>query len=496
MKRRKFIQTSTAASVSATLPVPLQAAAGRPDQPNLLIIHCDELNFRTLGCYRETLPDELAFMWGKKMIAETPHIDSLAHEGALCTKMYAATPVCSPSRSSFLTGQYPQNTPVVNNNIPLNSGMVTFGSILKENGYVTGYAGKWHLDGSGKPQWAPERNFGFTDNRYMFNRGHWKQFEDTPDGPRIKARDAKGKPSYSVKGADEKSFATDWLTGKTIDFIDEHQNGPWAYMVSIPDPHGPDTVRPPYDTMYDDRHAEKPHTFDKPNANAPSWAKPQPKCHYKMASYLGMIKCIDDNVGRMLEALKKRKLFDKTIVVFTADHGDMRGEHGMQNKGYPMEGSAKIPFLMRAPGIVPKGLRVNQVYNTVDFLPTVLDLMGVKTAGREEGRNCAELFRSRVVKEDWKDVGFMRSTSRGDATKGWLSAVTPRYKLVLSSADKTWLLDLEKDPDEVENFIDRESHRDIARQLAHELAAYARRFKDPYVKHPNTKAALQALLEA
>ena len=280
-------------------------------------------------------------MWGPHAVCDTPHIDRLASEGALCTKFYAATPVCSPSRSSFVSGRYPQNTPVTNNNVHLNDDIVTFGHKLGEAGYATGYAGKWHLDGNGKPQWGPERNFGFDDNRYMFNRGHWKQFELTDEGPRVKARDKSGKPSYSVDGADEESFATDWLMDRTIDFIDEHKDGPFAYMVSIPDPHGPDTVRAPYDTMFSDEKIEAPRTFGKDPNKAPSWAKPAKNTRYPMAQYHGMMKCIDDNMGKLIDALKERGLYDNTIVIFTADHGDLRGEHGLQNKGKPMEASAK-----------------------------------------------------------------------------------------------------------------------------------------------------------
>ena len=245
MKRRNFLHTTGAASIAAAVNQTLSESGiaaekgGENTRPNLVIVHCDELNFRTLGCYRETLPDEQALMWGPKAVCETPHIDSLAQEGTLCTKFYAATPVCSPSRSSWVSGRYPQNTPVTNNNAHLDDDIITFGHQLGKAGYATGYAGKWHLDGNGKPQWEPARNFGFEDNRYMFNRGHWKQFEFDDAKPRVKARDAKGKPSYSVAGADEESFATDWLMDRTIDFIDEHKDDPFAYMVSIPDPHGP-----------------------------------------------------------------------------------------------------------------------------------------------------------------------------------------------------------------------------------------------------------------
>ena len=157
-------------------------AAAKEAGPNLLIIYTDEHNFRTLGCYRALLPNEQAFMWGKDAVVTTPHIDWLAEKGAVCTSFYATTPVCSPSRSSFVSGRYPHRTPVVNNNIPLDDEIITFAEILRRQGYATGYAGKWHLDGQGKPQWEPERRFGFTDNRFMFNRGHWKKMEDMPSG--------------------------------------------------------------------------------------------------------------------------------------------------------------------------------------------------------------------------------------------------------------------------------------------------------------------------
>ncbi len=235
--------------------VPALASAERP---NLIVIQTDEHNFRTLGCYRDQLSPEQAHMWGKGNIVETPHIDSLAKNGVICTSFYATTPVCSPSRAALVSGRYPHNTPVNTNNIPLDDGIITFAEILRREGYATGFIGKWHLDGSGKPQWEPERKFGFEDNRYMFNRGHWKQFEDTPQGPRVKARDKSGKPSYSVDGASAKSFATDFLMRKAGEFVALNKARPFCLMVSLPDPHGPDTVRAPYDTIYEHMEFEKP----------------------------------------------------------------------------------------------------------------------------------------------------------------------------------------------------------------------------------------------
>ena len=132
-------------------------------KPNLLIIHTDEHNFRTLGCYRDLLSNDQAFVWREGLKVETPNIDWLAQNGVLFSKCYATTPVCGPSRGSFVTGIYPQHTGVTKNDVPMHDEMITFAEILQGKGYFTGYIGKWHLDGEGKPQWEPERNFGFKD---------------------------------------------------------------------------------------------------------------------------------------------------------------------------------------------------------------------------------------------------------------------------------------------------------------------------------------------
>jgi arylsulfatase A-like enzyme len=471
MNRRDFLKVSgllVAAGGAARY-----APAGVKSGPNLLIIHTDEHNFRTLGCYRKTLSPDQAFMWGKKAVVETPNIDWLASHGALCTKFYATTPVCSPSRAAFVSGQYPQNTPVVTNNIRLSDDVVTFAEILRRIGYATGYAGKWHLDGTGKPQWAPKRKFGFQDNAYMFNRGHWKQLEDTATGPRVKARSRK-KPSYSVAGADKKSFTTDFLADKTIDFIKKNASKRFCYMVSIPDPHGPDSVRAPYANMYAAMKFEKPRTHDKPDAGVPSWAEKQ-KGGYGQANYYGMVKCIDDNVGRILRALRTLKLMDNTIVIFTADHGDLRGEHHRQNKGVPLEASAKVPFVIYYPPKIKAGTIVKQALGTVDFLPTIINMMGFKTAGREEGRDASQLFTKPKAPDGWKDVTFVRGTG---GANGWLGAFTGRYKFIVSTRDIPWLIDMKKDPDELKNFFQAPEYREIVRDLAGQLIAYGRKYKD------------------
>ncbi len=465
---------------------------------NVLVIQTDEHNFRTLGCYREHLSPEQARVWGDKAIVETPHIDSLARRGALCTSFYATSPVCTPSRAAFISGRYPHNTGAPSNNLPLRDDVVTFAKRLNDLGYKTGYAGKWHLDGPGKPQWQPDRHFGFVDNRFMFNRGHWKKFAIESGQPRVAARGKDGKPSYAVAGADETSFATDWLADRTIEFIKENAQSPFCYYVSIPDPHGPNTVRPPYDTMFDPALFSRPKTFDQSKDQTPRYlgAASRAFSPANMARYFGMVKCIDDNVGRILKTLEECGVLDRTVVVFTSDHGDLCGEHHRDNKGNPYEASARVPFVIAAPGKVPAGIVLDQAMTGVDFAPTLMHLLGhVDDAAKldgVEGRDLTTLLTTGKPPEGFEDIAFLR---RAGTESGWVAAVTDRYKLVLSPEDVPWLFDLEVDPDELQNFFADNHYQDVRRRLAKALSGYGPRHGDPYLRQPKIVADLKLSLK-
>ena len=140
--------------------------------------------------------------------------------------------------------------------------------------------------------------------------------------------------------ADEKTFSTDFLVDRAIEFMEDAGSNPFCLMLSLPDPHGPNTVREPYDSMYDEVEVPIPSTIRKPDAQIPAWAPSEGKLtaatlRRLMPHYFGMVKCIDDNVGRMLAHLDQTGKLDQTVVVFTSDHGDLCGEHGRLNKGNP-----------------------------------------------------------------------------------------------------------------------------------------------------------------
>ncbi|QDT07097.1 Choline-sulfatase [Rubripirellula lacrimiformis] len=487
----KILSTAFLLVVSVTA-----GAAGTPP-PNLLIIQTDEHNFRTLGCYRQTLADQQAFVWGKDAVVETPAIDSIAQRGAICTSYYATSPVCTPSRAAFFSGRYPQNTGSWQNDRPLSGDIVTFAEVLRRQGYSTGYAGKWHLDGAGKPQWQPKRKFGFTDNRFMFNRGHWKKFELTADGPRVAARSKQGDPSYSLAGADQESFSTDWLSNRAMDFIRKHAGEPFCYHLSLPDPHGPNAVRAPYDQMFENTPIRPPATFqtEYPLPKYIGSGAKNAKLSFRadqMSLYFGMVRCIDDNVGRILALIDELNLTDRTIVVFTSDHGDLCYEHGRLNKGNPYEGSAKIPMIIAAPGKIPAGKRIDQALGTVDFAPTILSLMEMDSPDGIEGRDASALLVGNADQPSWDDVTFLRSAG---SKPGWLAAVSDQYKLVVSVADVPWLFDLKSDPDELINHAGDPEHAADLQRLAQAMVAYAQASTDPHMESSEISSALKSLVQ-
>lgn len=254
-------------------------------------------------------------------------------------------------------------------------------------------------------------------------------------------------------------------------------------MVSIPDPHGPNTVRAPYDTMFDPAPFQQPESALSPGERLPSFASiAQDRFNARqMALYFGMVKCIDDNIGRLLGALQETGQMENTIVIFTSDHGDMCGEHGRHNKGIPCEGSARIPFVIAAPGLIPSGTVIREALGTVDFKPTLLSLLGFESDRPMEGRDAAELFRSGKAPEGWTDQAFVR-------IGGWVGVFTQRHKLIVSPTDEPGLFDLEVDPFEMRNLFHDPAQRGLIRDLGRGLETYLARHGDPHAESGPVKA--------
>ena len=458
--------------------------ASNPEKPNLIIIHTDEHSFRTLSCYQKLMSEDQAFIWGKGNNSTTPNIDRIANEGAICNSYYASSPVCTPSRASLLTGLYPQATGAPKNGMLIRQDIPTFATILRDNGYATSYVGKWHLDGEEKYTFGIKYKAGFEDNRYMMRGGH---------APYFHIKDGK------IDGINEKVAAklpenevihlTDYFTDKTLEILERDKSQPFALMLSIPDPHTPDYAKPPYDTMYKDLDIQAPKTMaPEYTSTKPSWAVDQSQNEAvgkssftnqkdALKQYFGMVSHIDDSVGRILSFLDANNLTENTIVVFTSDHGDMFFEHNRRNKGVPYESSARIPFIIRYPNKIVSGKVINTAYTNVDFTPTILDMMGVKTNAKFDGMDTANDFlnNEKIVNSD-------RITYFAKSGGWWVTGVNDRYKLVIDKKEKPFLIDLEKDPDELVNFYYDKSYADIAKKMQSELFTQLEKYNEPGLK--------------
>ncbi len=424
-------------------------------RPNVLIIHTDQQSSWSLGCYGGTL-------------LETPHVDRIAEEGVRFDQFFTNSAVCTPSRGCFMTGRYPHSNGAYRNNLPLNRDEITFAEVLRQNGYRTGYVGKWHLDGDPRPGWLhPERSMGFEDCEFMFNRGHWKKIED-----RMKNCSPFVEP-YHVMG-DEETYTTDYLASKTIEVIERGDERPFCTLVSVPDPHDPFTVREPYASMFSPEDMELPSTFCE--EHIPGWlANVRERQPYAMANedrverlkkskagYLGEVKCIDDNVGRLLAFLDEKGVLDNTLVVYTTDHGEYMGEHGLYSKNLLYETAYRIPLLMRLPGTIPAGTVVDRITDTVDFQKTLLGLLGIQPSGREQGKDASAFARGEET--DWTDESFIHHCSHNHA-----GIFTPEFELAYSKGSGAMLFDRKNDPEQVNNLFDNPEYSETVKNLTERI---------------------------
>ena len=466
--RRKFLRAEGLITASVAMaPIVLTGYTGRfinpgDKRPNLLIIHTDEQTFRSISCYDNSWPD-----------LQTPNIDFLANNEVRCEKFYSNHPVCTPSRTALLTGRYAQKGDSYINDIPLNPDARTFGNILKQYSYVTGYSGKVHLAGGTYPGFTPKTNFGFDDNLYMFNNAHMKKI----------ILDENGQLQSPGGIGNEKTYTTDFLTDRTIEFIGKNKNKDWCYMVSFPDPHDPNSERSPYDTMFKPEDMKIPATFQLPEGTKVIW-KPDLKgkntenisdaqfLRKHKALYYGMVKHIDDCVGRIISDLKRNGLLDNTIIVYTTDHGEMMGEFSRYDKGIFHDASAKIPFIMYFPQKIKSNTVVRKVISNIDFTPTILDMMNIPYEKEYfDGCSAADLLTGQGD-GNWQNIAFL-------SMSGQVAVITERFKLILGKKEEPWLIDLLNDPDEFKNAINIKENRDTVRLLALKLKNYLENNADP-----------------
>lgn len=433
-------------------------------RPNILVILTDQWDGQALGYL------------GKEKV-KTPHIDQFAKEGLTLTQMVSNYPLCSPARAMLLTGTYSVKNKVISNSnsasapfgVALPVDMTCWSDVLKAKGYSNGYIGKWHLDSPYKPyiptsnnkgkvawnEWTPpEKRHGF-DYWYAYN-----------------TYDEHDRPMYWDTKATRDGFhyVDQWgpehEADKTIDFFNNKGNirdtkNPFALVVSINPPHSPyDRMPKRYLEPYKDIPIDSLTTA--PNI-PPAGTEMGDLYRNEIKNYYANITGVDEQIGRIIGALKEQKLLDNTIVLITADHGNCLGKHNEVSKNNIYEESMRIPFLIYWKGKIQPGIDNKLLASLPDVYPTLLDLAGLKgeIPASVDGKSYAAYFLKRTGKLPQEQY-IMGSISSSDVriNSGFRGIRTDRYKLAYERRGKSftgYLFDLTADPFEMNNLYSKEN---------------------------------------
>ncbi|MFW6038949.1 MAG: sulfatase [bacterium] len=389
-------------------------------KPNVLLIMADQLRADALGC-------------SGNPVDATPNIDALAARGVSFDRVFTAYPVCAPNRGSVATGCYPSVHGLSTNGVPLPSTRPTLMETLRQNGYATYGAGKMHFG----PQWrfppdgSPLVNPGAelaVDPQPKPEALPWYGFEqvmlteDNRVGPYGRYLERHGYDVWAdphsftypqhacVRSAyPEEHHQTTWIADRSIDFLEQHDvdQRPFFLWCSFVHPHHPFNPPAPYDTMYDpvDMPAPKSHAdeFDRwPEAYRYKHTATQDgheaigmhqlaERDWKRirAFYYGMVSLIDKQVGRLVDGLRRRGVLENTLIVFTSDHGEMLGDHGLLFKGTTFDEVTRTPLIIAHPDGAHAGQKRSVLGCTIDLMPTILDLCDIETPVSVQGGSLA-----------------------------------------------------------------------------------------------------------
>ncbi len=447
--------------------------------PNILWICTDQQRYDTIGAL------------GNSHVS-TPNIDRLVAEGTAFTRAYCQSPICTPSRASFLTGMYASAVHVNGNGneiFPDKPPLVT--RMLADVGYDCGLIGKLHLAGAfGRVE--PRVDDGYRYWQYSHApRDDWAEGHDYADWVRSKG-EVLGELTKSLDGVPAEFHQTTWCAEKTIEFMREEREGPWLASVNIYDPHPPFNPPKTYREQFDpegmpgplfresdlaqQRKLEGvdfqskgrspdaldikspilPRTPARGLGEAPAAGERDAKT--LQAAYYAMIKLIDDQVGRMLKALEETGQREKTAVIFTSDHGEMLGDHGLIQKGCRLyEGLVRVPLIFSWPEHFKAGLVSDALVELTDLAPTLLALAGQEAPERMHGRSLLPILSGEAPPDHHREFVRCEYYDAIDMPDGTFATMyrDERYKLMVYHGHGLGeLYDLEEDPGEFENLWD------------------------------------------
>ena len=455
---------------------------------NVLYITSDEHNAKMLGCAGHP-------------IVKTPNIDRLASQGTMLSKAYCAQPICAPTRQTMITGLYSFEHGQYGNSYIFDKLSTTWAHHFKAHGYTTACIGKMHTthedfdygydvrfsQGMIPPETRARREAGLSDDP------HDKALFDS-------VTDEWGKPPR-LRGqiaADGDLERDGIMTNESISFLrryaaGEYGAGPFMVHASLTQPHWPWVLPREFYYMYDPSkidyepfvEGELDHNaYALRRRNAFGWAANSEEVNrLARARYYGAVSWLDHNVGRMLDALEELGLANDTLVVYSTDHGDMAGEKGLWLKSLLFDSSARVPLVMRQPGVIEPGTVNETLTNHADYFPTIAALAGAgeELPARISGHDLSDCI---TRGESGPPFTFAFDNVYKDGIGcGQIMARSARYKLIRYDVDDPKLThvlyDMEADPAETRSLALDPAYVDIVREHDAAIDAFLRRMRPP-----------------
>ncbi len=449
--------------------------------PNFIVFITDTQGANVVGCYGHP---EL----------RTPHIDRLAADGTRFEHAYTTSPVCTPARAGLFTGVYPHNSGPWANSIPLYENTLTMADYLGNAGYRCAYSGKWHLSGHDYfdtgicPRgWDPEYWYdgkNYLDDLSPDEKALWRGAADSID-------------QIPDERITEEFTWAHRISDRGIRFLNRKEEKPFCLVLSYDEPHHPWAcpkrfIEPFMDYNYPLGPAGKDTLEGKPDIqrmwrekikDIPARVHPLRDGNFYLPLYFACNSFVDYEIGRVVAELDRLAL-DNTWIIFTSDHGDLMGEHGLLSKGACMyDGAARIPLIIRP----PKGQRTPHVIQSpvshADLLPTMLSLAKEKVPDILYGENISSLIAGKEQTDRAAFIEFNRFEIGHDSCGGFQPIrciVQDKHKLAINLMSTDELYDLGNDPHELTNLIDVPAKAPIRNRLHRELLDWMNKNRDPF----------------
>jgi len=453
---------------------------------NLLVLLCDQLQPHCMSLYGGPVP--------------TPNIEALAARGAVFERYYCALPMCSPTRPSMMTGRWPHQHGAICNSDKRYSMVDDDEELLidrlQDAGCHVGYDGVWHINRTAAADrrgdyahFASGRFPYLLEGQMLREMGRDPDEQRAPvvnnsdDGP-VDAAISVPVPATWTPGQDSHPDMT--RAGRMASFIDHAPHDrPLAAWCSLGGPHPPLVVPDPWMSMFNPADIPPPPGFDEAPDTLPRAVRESPGLQGVLgwswdawapavAAYYGFVAFMDHCHGVVLDALERSGRLDNTVIIFSTDHGEMLGAHGIYQKFVMYEQSTRLPFVIAGPGIAPG--RRDQLASQTDMAPTILDLLGMAPLDRASGESLLPVLTDPATPS--RPYTFVEYNGWGNGGYQSRCVVGQRYKYVYDHQDFDQLFDLQTDPDELVNLIDDPTHAPALSEHRAALAAWMHRTDD------------------